>query len=254
MLALLQVLLPMAHAHNDYEHRRPLLDALEHGFRSVEADVFLVDGRLLVAHDRKHLKPRRSLRALYLEPLAACARKGLGHGEFTLMIDIKADGTLATRALIGELEPYRWMISTTVPRSVKVVVSGAGDREVIARESFRLLSIDGRPGDLEKPRDRDIAWVSDSWTSQFTWLGNGPFTERAKLKTMTTKAHERGYRLRFWATPEKPEVWRELLDARVDLIGTDRLADLADFLRRGSPTGAGYSSPRPNQGRSFPRS
>ena len=37
--------LAQAHAHNDYEHDRPLLDALEHGFTSVEADVWLVDGR-----------------------------------------------------------------------------------------------------------------------------------------------------------------------------------------------------------------
>ena len=35
--------LPRAHAHNDYEHPRPLLDALSHGFCSVEADVHLVD-------------------------------------------------------------------------------------------------------------------------------------------------------------------------------------------------------------------
>ena len=49
--------LPKAHAHNDYEHKCPLLDALDHGFCGVEADIYLVDGTLLVAHDRKDLKP-----------------------------------------------------------------------------------------------------------------------------------------------------------------------------------------------------
>src|SRR5712692_10174041 len=39
-----------AHAHNDYEHKRPLLDALDHGFCSVEADVFLDGDALLVGH------------------------------------------------------------------------------------------------------------------------------------------------------------------------------------------------------------
>ena len=29
-----------AHAHNDYQHKRPLLDALDHDFCSVEADVY----------------------------------------------------------------------------------------------------------------------------------------------------------------------------------------------------------------------
>ncbi|MEC4021166.1 hypothetical protein QMK28_34095, partial [Streptomyces sp. H27-D2] len=30
-----------AHAHNDFVHPRPLLDALSHGFASVEADIWL---------------------------------------------------------------------------------------------------------------------------------------------------------------------------------------------------------------------
>ncbi len=38
------IALPQAHAYHDYHHARPLLDALAHGFCSVEADVFLVDG------------------------------------------------------------------------------------------------------------------------------------------------------------------------------------------------------------------
>jgi putative flavoprotein involved in K+ transport len=41
--------LPNAHSHNDYLRPRPLLDALDQGFCGVEADVFLVDGDLLVA-------------------------------------------------------------------------------------------------------------------------------------------------------------------------------------------------------------
>src|SRR6185295_14563982 len=61
--------LPQAHAHNDYEHARPLLDALDHGFCSVEADIWLTPDGLLVAHDRKDLKPARTLEALYLDPL-----------------------------------------------------------------------------------------------------------------------------------------------------------------------------------------
>ena len=64
-----------AHAHNDYYHKRPLLDALASGFCSVEADVFLKDDTLLVGHFRFELRKVRSLEALYLKPLAAaCTR------------------------------------------------------------------------------------------------------------------------------------------------------------------------------------
>lgn len=68
-----------AHAHNDYEHDRPLHDALDHGFTSVEADVYLVDGELLVAHDPWDVRPERSLRSLYLDPLRE--RVHAGHGS-----------------------------------------------------------------------------------------------------------------------------------------------------------------------------
>src|SRR5689334_22425965 len=64
-----QTPLPRAHAHNDYEHARPLLDALDQGFGSVEADIYLVDGQLLVAHNRQDVKRERTLEKLYLAPL-----------------------------------------------------------------------------------------------------------------------------------------------------------------------------------------
>ncbi len=65
------VLLPQAHAHNDYQHARPLKDALEHGFCSVEADVFPVRDQLLVGHSVLELRRARTLTDLYLKPLAS---------------------------------------------------------------------------------------------------------------------------------------------------------------------------------------
>src|SRR5262245_62295335 len=67
-----------AHAHNDYSHDRPLFDALDHGFASVEADVFLVDGQFLVGHESAELKSDRTLESLYLMPLARRVRDNGG--------------------------------------------------------------------------------------------------------------------------------------------------------------------------------
>src|SRR5215831_16318669 len=90
------------HAHNDYEHARPLLDALDHGFCSVEADIWLVPEGLLIGHDRKDLRPGRTLQALYLDPLreriqANGGRVYRGGSEFYLLMDVKthADETYA---------------------------------------------------------------------------------------------------------------------------------------------------------------
>ena len=66
--------LERAHAHNDYEHDRPLYDALDHGFKSVEADIYLVGDQLLIGHDPTDLTPERTLQSLYLDPLKKIVR------------------------------------------------------------------------------------------------------------------------------------------------------------------------------------
>jgi glycerophosphoryl diester phosphodiesterase len=43
-------------------------------------------------------------------------------------------------------------------------------------------------------------------------------------------AHAQGRQIRFWGLQDEPGVWQELWDAGVDLINTDRLADLNRFL------------------------
>ena len=74
-----------AHAHNDYVHNRPLLDALESRFRSVEADVFLRGDSLYVAHDAHEIRSGRTLRAMYLEPLKEIIKEK--------NLSVKFDGT-----------------------------------------------------------------------------------------------------------------------------------------------------------------
>src|SRR5688572_1498560 len=88
-----QIPLRNAHSHNDYLHQRPLLDALDLGFCSVEADIYLIGEALLVAHDLEKTNAARTLKNLYLEPLAMRIRTNNGHvfaipAPFTLLVDI----------------------------------------------------------------------------------------------------------------------------------------------------------------------
>ena len=47
---------------------------------------------------------------------------------------------------------------------------------------------------------------------------------------MVRQAHDQRRRIRFWAIPDKPLVWQVLLDLGVDLINTDDLDGLSEFL------------------------
>lgn len=233
-----------AHAHNDYLHPRPLDDALAHGFTSVEADVFLVNGELLVAHTRSEIRPDRTLKRLYLDPLQKRAQAGGGRiwpagPSLTLLIDIKADGESAYRALAKVLAEYDDIVSVVrdgrlEAKAVTVIVSGERAWQTISGDTIRYVGLDGRLTDIGSDLPSHLVpLISDNWQLNFRWRGEGEFppAEREKLNTIVRQAHERGRRVRFWATPESVPLWRELLAADVDLVNTDDLAGLERFLR-----------------------
>jgi hypothetical protein len=246
--------LERAHAHNDYEHERPLFDALDHGFTSVEADVWLRDGELLVAHDLVDTQPGRTLESLYLKPMASLARSNGGsvyphwNGQLQLLIDIKSEGSATYAAINDVLHEYRFMLTQWVEGrerkgAVEAVVSGNRSREDMLEQQVRLAGYDGRLSDLGSDLPSSfMPLVSDNWTRHFTWLGIGPMPahEREKLHRLVDDAHAAGYRIRFWATPDRDSdareaVWRELVAADVDHLNTDDLPGLRDFLLDNDP-------------------
>ena len=237
--------LPLAHAHNDYLHDRPLTDALDNGFCSVEADIFLVGKQLLVAHSRLELKPERTLKRLYLEPLRERIKANGGDvypagPGFTLLIDIKSDGPETYAALDALLAEYADVFSsvdngTPTKRAVTAVISGNRPTEVVAADSLRFVGVDGRLTDLESDLPAHLLpLISDNWRLHFKWRGDGdiPLADRKKLEQIVRSVHASGRRIRFWATPDTQPVWRVLRDAKVDLINTDDLVGLSKFLRQ----------------------
>jgi hypothetical protein len=232
-----------AHAHNDYEHARPLFDALDQGFNSVEADVFLVDGKLLVGHTRFDLKPTRTLESLYLDPLRERVRANGGRlykdgPPAWLLVDVKTDANPTYAALNEVLARYADILTTidgskVEPKAITVVVSGNMAKEAMAKQTRRYAGYDGRAGDVNSDVPAHLMpWVSDNWTKLFQWHGDGKMSgeERATLRDFVATAHKHGRLVRFWATPEKPAFWAELRAADVDLINTDQLAELRKFL------------------------
>jgi hypothetical protein len=234
--------LASAHAHNDYAHRRPLLDALDNGFSSVEADIFLVDGELLVAHTIFEVRTSRTLKSLYLDPLAERVKATGGvygkGSEFTLMVDSKTKAEPTYELLSKQLADYAEMLSVVRDgklerRAVNIVLSGNRPHDVVAAQRERYVGIDGRTGDLDSDTPAHLMpWISDSWKNHFQWDGTGvmPAAEHAKLTDYVKRAHAKGRRIRFWAAPDRIETWRALSAAKVDLINTDDLVGLAKFL------------------------
>ncbi|GAB4185499.1 MAG: phosphatidylinositol-specific phospholipase C/glycerophosphodiester phosphodiesterase family protein [Thermoflexibacter sp.] len=237
-------ILYQAHAHNDYEHKKPLFEALSLGFISIEADIHLVDGQLLVSHNKPKLGEAKTLRESYLEPLRKriLANQGKVYPNTSiplyLMIDIKTDAQSTYQVLKEQLTEYQeiityWKHGQENKGAVLVFLSGNRPVDTVINDTLRFVALDGRLEDLDRHYPNQIMPViSENYTKIFKWKGSGqmPQEEVEKLKNLTTKTNQQGKKLRFWASPENENVWKTLMENNVGLIGTDQLERLSRFL------------------------
>ncbi|MEO6550253.1 MAG: phosphatidylinositol-specific phospholipase C/glycerophosphodiester phosphodiesterase family protein [Ferruginibacter sp.] len=237
------IILPNAYAHNDYWHKRPLLDALDNGFTYVEADVFLRNSRLIVAHILPCFKKRRTLEELYLKPLLThVSGKDKGEpfntGGLTLMIDIKSDADKTYKALVMLLQKYKSILTVfedgrLTIRQVTVVLTGHKPYNLINYTDNRLVFMDE---DLKKAGSDSSTNIypiaSCKYSSLVKWKGKGaiPTEDIQRLEYYVEQAHKNGRKVRLWGSPERKMVWNELLKCNVDLINTNKLKALRNYL------------------------
>ena len=234
-----------AHAHNDYEHERPLMEALERGFASVEVDIHLVEGQLLVAHDLEDVEDGKTIERLYLDPLRTHikANGGTVYADtppLILLIDIKSEAEATYNVLREVLEEYRDILTRFEGEqihegAVTAILSGNRPRALLKAESVRWAAYDGRLDDLGSDTPESPAFiplVSSNWNQVERWYGSGELSEdgREKLARYVQMAHDEGRIIRFWATSNNPVVWETLYDAGVDLLNADDLEGLQQLL------------------------
>ena len=238
------------HAHNDYEHKRPLFDALDHGFCSVEADIYIVDGQLLVAHNRSQVKPERTLQSLYLDPLRERVKKNGGKvyangPEVTLLIDIKPDWRTIYPTLREVLKQYADILSTfegdqKKTNAITAILSGSRSLDMFKGETVRYAAYDGTLANLDSDASANlIPWISENWGATFKWPGRGEMSlaDKLKLQETVTKAHHKGRQVRFWGAPDNATFWREMFLNGVDLINTDDLEGVQKFFENSTTDG-----------------
>jgi hypothetical protein len=232
------------HAHNDYLHEHPLADALSHGFCSVEADIHLVNGELLVAHELKAVRPDKTLQSLYLDPLRARIKANggrvyAGGPTVVLLIDVKTPFATTYPVLKGVLRGYEelltnWTAGRRRDGAVLAIVTGDRQQAVIAADDPRLCSCDGDLADLDRNPPADLVpWISAPWQKSFQWKADGspmPEAERGHLREIVTRVHAQHRQLRWWGSPDNVAFWTEIRSAEVDLINTDDLAGAERFL------------------------
>jgi alkaline phosphatase len=230
----------LIHSHNDYAQERPFWGAYEAGADSIEADVYLVDGDLLVAHTRKELKKENTLRRLYLEPLREVMRKNGGRARadgkpLQLMVDIKSGKAALDRLLeIVEQEGFRDCFDIVKnPSATRLTVTGDHSKveDFLAYPDFVFFDVPPTR-QLADGQYKRVPLVSQCASAYTRWR-SGAMNEadKEKIRNAVRQAHAKGAKFRLWAYPDNPEAWRLAMELGLDYINTDRPADVAAFLR-----------------------
>lgn len=227
------------HAHNDYVHKRPLFEALENGFTSIEIDVFLHNNQLVVSHIGVGLNSKKTIEELYLNPISKVIEQNGGtvykgyNTPVIFMIDFKTNSTATYLKLKKVLKNYESIItvyhkdSIVRFRPVQILISGRSPIAELMQEDTAFATVDGDLFAISNSTyDKVITRYSTAWERYFTWKGNGemPFEQKQQLDFLIDKAHAKNKNIRFYHIPDKPNCWRVLLNAGVDWINTNRLS------------------------------
>lgn len=223
-------------AHNDYEQAIPLFDAYGQGVGFIEADIFLVDDSLMVSHSFKDIQRSRRLETMYLHSLDSLIKKN-DHKAYpgsdqvlTLSIDLKTNGIPTLNRLVKMFSAYPDLIQS---KYFKILISGAMPDPSDWNNYPEYIFFDGRP----EIRYDSLQWnrigiVSTSFRSYTMWDGSSVMSkeDEEKIKQLIATVHSHHKKLRFWATPDQPAIWRYLIDHGVDILGTDDVKGLKQFL------------------------
>lgn len=227
-------LMARAHSHNDYEQRRPLHEAIDAGFSSVEADIRYRNGDVWISHSGFSWKG--TLRALYLDPLQLLIdRRGSVHGDgktFYLWLDLKESGADLRRELKDVIARYS-MFKSTAP-AVQLILTGSdqGKRKLVEEPGGAIFIRDSNSFSAKDPHaDAKWQWYALKWSSYVSWDGDEPPSSvaRNRLLQLVQAIHAKGRKVRFYAVPETAHAWRLLVESGADHISTDFPANYRKF-------------------------
>lgn len=225
------------HSHNDYIGTLPFYEAYSNEAGVIEADVFVVNNELFVAHTAKEIAVQNTLKSLYLEPLSA-KLKMLGGKAYQsnkpliLMIDIKSEADAALKLIVEQLKACPEIISN---KNVKIVISG--NRPSINKWTSwpEFIYFDGRLNETYSPAElARVEMISEDLHKITVWNGKGVLTQTdlEKIQQSIKSVHDQNKKVRFWGTQDNVNTWMTLMNLKVDFIGTDNVAALSQFIKK----------------------
>lgn len=228
------------HSHNDYLQQKKFTLAYENRVYEIEADVFEVDGELIVAHSKNEIHRANTLQKVYLDPIDSLFKLHKGkvsadkNYTFTLMIDFKTPWDKTYEVLRKQIDKYGNIFNRKKNKAaVQIVISGNRPAETNYHTYPDWIYFDGLPNvnyhndDLKK-----VTMISDNFRTHSKWNGTGEMTkaDQLNLKKIIDDAHKLNKPVRFWGAPDTPDAWRLLRALGAEIINTDKIVQCKTFL------------------------
>jgi len=220
---------PLRHSHNDYLQRRPLWDALDAGFESLEVDVHLLQGELYVGHNAPDVRAHWTLQTAYLDPLYQLFRAQPTHWPLILDVDFK---DLDPRPAVARLDAllrnhtYAGLFSrmhdgergwewapVTVYISMAPYGFGVGLDMVMATQPPRVMGTEGTGLAYGDPATLVLYEFSPE-----------------SLAVFGVRAREEGVLARYVSSTNSAESWVTLIACGATVLATDDLRGLTAFI------------------------
>jgi len=253
------------HSHNDYWRAVPLFEALSLGVTGVEADCHLINGELYIAHTNSSIRPNRTFKSLYLDPLTTIlenqnAGNGIASSDsmngvwdtdpsrgIVLMTDLKTEGFSTLAAVQQQLEPLRqkgwlsyWNGTSVVPGPITHVATGNTPFAGVLNSTFSNSTY--RAVFFDAPLDKlsDIYNASNSYYASTSLTGlfhkipdNGlKKVQMIEAKGQVDLAAKLGLVSRYWDIPAWPvskrtKIWSQMEDLSVGMLNADAIDEAA---------------------------
>lgn len=219
----------LIHAHNDYQKKEPLIQAIKHRIQYIEVDVYLIGNKLLVAHDIAELPLAPTLEDIYLKPISGLFKlykNRISEDAWyrpVLVIDIKRNGTAVLNALVELLSRYPDVFDPLVNKeNIQLLISGDRGPATNWNTFPTYISFDGRPFEsYDDQALKRVSTISDSY---------GNYSKKQDsidtlIKALAGKVHQQNKLLRLWAIPDHIDSWKHLRSLGVDIINTDNVEE-----------------------------
>lgn len=249
--------LPTGHSHNDYLQKRPLYEAIELGFGSIEIDICLTNKNkeLKVAHIPWFLSGKKNIEELYFAPIAKMINEKDTLFKYTsdhplhLLIDFKKSPDSTYKYLQRVFVKYGTYITQykngKVIYKAPLVINITGNKpwKAIMNDSVTYAKIDG-PLRLNKSAPYGLNSIDSSYSK---YMGRAAANYKQLLKFKKNfdddeafyksvkenieSYHNAGITTRYYEVPNNKKSWEFIIKCGIKWVNVDKLKEFSNFYK-----------------------